>query len=82
MKNFTLKTLAFAAALMASTAIYAQEGYNITFQLDQEMSKQLRQSHRTVAIWGDFTGNGCYDIYYSGTSWANGWTTPSAPCTT
>lgn len=74
MKNFTLKTLAFAAILMASTAMYAQEGYSITFQLDQEMSKQLRQTHRTVAIWGDFTGNGCYDIYYSGTSWAHGWT--------
>ncbi|MBQ8051879.1 MAG: VCBS repeat-containing protein [Bacteroidaceae bacterium] len=60
--------------MMASTAIQAQEGYSITFQLDQEMSKQLRQTHRTVPIWGDFTGNGHYDIYYSGTSWANGWT--------
>ena len=59
--------------MMASTAIHAQEGYSITFLLDQEMSKQLRQSHRTVPIWGDFTGNGYYDIYYSGTSWANGW---------
>lgn len=74
MKNFTLKALAIAAAMTASTTIQAQEGYSITFQLDQEMSKQLRQTHRTVPIWGDFTGNGCYDIYYSGTSWANGWT--------
>lgn len=74
MKNFTLKAMAVAFATMASTAALAQEGYSITFQLDQEMSKQLRQTHRTVPIWGDFTGNGYYDIYYSGTSWANGWT--------
>ena len=74
MKNFTLKTLVIGAAMMASTAVLAQEGYSLTFQLDQEMSKQLRQTHRTVPIWGDFTNNGYYDIYYSGTSWANGWT--------
>lgn len=74
MKNFTLKYLLIGTALMASTAMNAQDGYSINFQLDQEMSKQLRQTHRTVAIWGDFTGNGCYDVYYSGTSWANGWT--------
>lgn len=74
MKNFTLKTLAFGVALFASLSMFAQEGYSVTFQLDQELSKQLRQTHRTVAIWGDFTGNGYYDIYYSGTSWANGWT--------
>ena len=59
--------------MMASATMNAQDA-SITFQLDQEMSKQLRQTHRTVPIWGDFTGNGYYDIYYSGTSWANGWT--------
>lgn len=74
MENFTLKTLALGALFMASASVHAQGEYSITFGLNQEVSKQLRQTHRTVPIWGDFTGNGCYDIYYSGTSWANGWT--------
>ena len=70
MKNFTLKTLALGMVFTTTTNLSAQ---TITYQRNEEISKQLRQSHRTVPLWGDFTKNGYMDVYYSGTSGANGW---------
>ena len=70
MKNFTLKTLALGMVFTMTTNLSAQ---TITYQRNEEISKQLRQSHRTVPLWGDFTKNGYMDVYYSGTSGANGW---------
>ena len=70
MKNFTFKTLTLGMVLSMGTSLSAQ---TITYQRNEEISKQLRQSHRTVPLWGDFTKNGYMDVYYSGTSGANGW---------
>ena len=72
MRNFTLKSLLLGTALVASAAVSAQ---TITYQMNPEISQRIRQSHRTAFIFADLTKNGYMDIYYGGTSGANGWTT-------
>ena len=72
MKNFTFKSMLVCVALAStSTAMQAQR---VTFQKNDEVSSQMRESHRTAPLWADFNNDGLMDIYYSGTSCVHGWT--------
>ena len=72
MKNFTFKSMLVCVALAStSTAMQAQR---VTFQKNDEISNQLRETHRTAPLWADFNNDGLMDIYYSGTSYKHGWT--------
>ncbi len=73
MKNFTFKSMLVCVALAStSTAMQAQR---VTFQKNDEITSSWRESHRTVPLLADFNNDGNMDIYYSGTSGVNGWTT-------
>lgn len=72
MKNFTFKSMLVCVAFASATT--AMQAQRVTFQKNDEVSRQLRETHRAIPLWADFNNDGLMDIYYSGSSWKHGWT--------
>lgn len=71
MKNTTLKATILCAALTGfGASVHAQD---VKFEYNSDFLASCWQVHRAVPLWADFNNDGKMDIYYGGTSCANGW---------